>query len=195
MRLCHSKHSNISNYGVVSITLDTQKMSSHELKSGWIFSFQQYGPWSLTDCVQFASVESFWQAYDFMPLPSLAFRVVDDLKRSFFKHGVERIRSLCMRRDTIKTLEWEDPLNTGMYSFRLEEKEGNIVDDMYEKLLLLAIGESFGDDVRAVRIVDKGKKRTVSTQFELWCKQESEDVKNALSKVYNGSVAWSPFSD
>ena len=98
-----------------------------------------------------------------------------------------------MRRDTIKRLEWEDPLNTGMYSFRLEEKDGVVVDDMYEKLLLLAIGESLGDDLRAIRVVDKGKKRSISTQYELWCKQESDNVKNALSKIYDGPVKWSPF--
>jgi hypothetical protein len=168
-------------------------MSSHDLKTGWIFAFQQYGPWKLTDCVQFSSVETFWKAYEFMPRPSLAFRVVNDSTRSYFKHGVERIRSLCMRRDTIKSLEWEDPLNTGMYSFRLEEKDGVGVDDMYENLLLLAIGESFGDDVCAVRIVDKGKNRSIVTQYELWCKKESDDVKTALSEIYNGSVKWSPF--
>ena len=165
----------------------------HLLKCGWVFSIQQYGPWKLIDTVQFESVECFWKAYEFMPKSSVAFRVSDNVTRSFFKHGVDRIRSICMRRDTIKSLEWEDPLNVGMFSFRLEDKDSRTVDDMYEQLLLLAVGETFGDGVRAIRIVDKGKKRSICTQYEIWCNGESKDVLNVLSGIYEKKVEWTAF--
>ena len=128
-----------------------------------------------------------------MPKPSVAFRVLDNVTRSNFKHGVDRIRSLCIRRDTIPSLEWEDPLNVGMFSFQLKEKDGFTVDDMYEKLLMLAVGETFGNDVRAIRIVDKGKKRSICTQYEIWCTKESSEVLKVLNEHYDGKIDWTVF--
>ena len=58
---------------------------------------------------------------------------------------------------------------------------------------MLAVGETFGDDVRAIRIVDKGKKRSICTQYEIWCTGESSEVLKVLSEHYDGKVDWTVF--
>ena len=170
---------------------------SHPLRTPWLFSFQPYGPWSLTDIVQFTTVEAFWGAYEHMPRASLAFRVTDDLTRSYFKHGVERIRSLIMRRDSMKTLEWDDEDNKGMFVVVKDNLNGETLDKLYETLLLLAIGESFGDTCRAVRVIDKGggKDQSVRTHFEVWCAAvEPKQVQDELRKVFGDTpFSWKSF--
>jgi len=170
-------------------------MAAHPLRTSWLFSFQPYGPWQLTDIVQFESVEAFWTAYEHMPKPSLAFRVSDHPTRSFFKHGVGRIRSLIMRRESLKTLEWDDEENNGMFVVVLNDLTGDDIDSIYETVLLLAIGEIFGDQCRAVRIIDKGgKDQSVRTHIEVWCASvQPKAIQDELEKVVGKSITWISF--
>ena len=167
----------------------------HKLKSGWIISYQGYGPWKLIDAFIIYSVEDFWKIYDeHLPKLSLAFRTSDDYHRNNFKHGVERIRSWTFRRETIEKLEWEDTNNKGYYICDMENLSSENIQYIWETLLLLTIGESLGDTVRAVRVLDRGKKQSISTRYEIWCSDMSELCETMLAKdLSQCSFAWKNF--
>ena len=74
------------------------------------------------------------------------------------------MRSLCLRRNDIAALEWEDPNNKGVYRCDIDNMNKESIDELWETVCLGCIGETFGDAVNAVRIIDRGKKQTINTR-------------------------------
>jgi len=174
--------------------MSTNTSAEHSLRTPWRFSYQAYGPWEMTDIVIVYSVEQFWIGLEHMPQPSLAFRVSDDYDRPKFKHGVELIRCLCLRRDSIVALEWEDVNNKGMYRCDVANIDKDRIDALWEISCLSAVGEALGENVNAVRIIDRGKKQTINTRVEIWCKDSSREMLNTLKQNLPGYVfSWVDF--
>ena len=68
------------------------------------------------------------------------------------------------------------------------------IQNIWETLLLLTVGESLGDIVRAVRVVDRGKKQNISTRYEIWCSDLSEVCETMLAKELSQcSFTWKKF--
>ena len=165
------------------------------LATPWVFSWQPYGAWEMNDYVVISSVEAFWIVFDkHIPKPSFAFRTMDDYRRPKFANEVDRIRSLCLRRQSIAELEWEDPANKGCYTGNITNITSEKIDTVWETLLLLTIGETLEASVRAVRIIDRGKKQSVDTRFEVWCDKECITVKQELEKEFNSLFSWTFFN-
>ncbi len=154
----------------------------HPLKTPWRFSFQAYGPWEMTDTSIVCTVEQFWTGFEHLPTPSVAFRVTDGYARPVYKHGVDRVRSLCLRRNNIAVLEWEDRRNKGMYRCDVANMDKESIDELWETVCLGCVGETFGDAANAVRIIDRGKKQTTNTRVEIWCRQEDPNIAQALAE-------------
>ncbi len=165
----------------------------HRLRTEWRFSYQPYGPWKVVDIVIISTVEHFWVGLAHMPTPSLAFRVTDNYTRPTFKHDVGTVRSLCLRRNNIERLEWEDPNNSGMYRCDLKNIDSVNLDKIWEVGCMSAIGEIFGDNARAVRIIDRGKKKTVNVRVEVWCKDKCSVVEKGLKEKFDDVFEWVDF--
>jgi hypothetical protein len=152
----------------------------------------------MVDVCVIHTVEQFWNGYDFLPKPSDAFRVLDDYVRPSYEHGVERIRSLCLRRDTLAALEWEDRTNfQGMFRSDIANMDSVRIDSLWETSCLFCIGEMHGgidDSVNAVRIIDRGnKKQDISTRLEIWCRERSDHILAELNKHLPYSFEWVAF--
>ena len=168
----------------------------HSLRTGWIFSWQPYGSWEMNDYVIIHSVEAFWTVFEqHLPKPSVAFRTTTNYQRPRYLHDVERIRSFCMRREAIKELEWEDASNKGCFECNISNITSDEIDAMWETVLLLSIGETLGENVRAVRVIDRGKGKMVDTRFEIWCGEECKNVEKELeTNIKNRTFTWKFFN-
>ena len=99
-------------------------------------------------------------------------------------------------RQKVIRIKWDDEDNKGMFVVVKDNLNGETLDKLYETLLLLAIGESFGDTCRAVRVIDKGGKNgSIRTHFEIWCAAvEPSQVQDELRKVFGDTpLTWQSF--
>ena len=100
-------------------------------------------------------------------------------------------------------MKWEDPDNNGSFTADIPNITTTQIDNIWETLLLQAIGGiEYGDTLRALRVADKGKGKgnncSVCIRLEAWCRTAEQSVQKTLNAVLQDQgvdavFKWKPF--
>jgi translation initiation factor 4E len=197
-------------------TMTTQAPTSHPLQSRWSFwehrRNKATGPGDtptnsdasylagIQQLCSVSTVEEFWQAFTYLPLPSNFF-FDGSIRHDFVDRSVE---GFSIFREGVQPM-WEDDSNTdgGEWFYRGYLPLGDL-DMFWEDTILGIIGETLdpnADEVCGCRIIDKSRVNSGKAhvrpayRLELWFKTSTdhalrEDIKQRWSKcLKEGMVA------
>ena len=127
---------------------------------------------------EFATIEDFWNAFNYIPKPSAIF--FDGRTRKRFKD--RSVESFSLFKKNIKP-EWEDPQNrSGAEWFCRKTFPAPQLDDFWQNLVLGMIGETIdpADEICGARVVDKSTGQRQMYRLELWFKRKDQGVADDL---------------
>ncbi len=156
----------------------------------WFEAYQGYVGWDVVQVFDFEFAYEFWQGVNWTPRVSELLSSATS-PRTVQAHPIGNIKSiftfrsyeLTQREPTVS--EMGAPGMAVVYRYEVSDLTAENLNHEWEEIRLGAIGESINKDSRAlqgVRLLDRTKQKKVSHRFEMWCKEEAQDVRAYAEK-------------
>jgi hypothetical protein len=133
-----------------------------------------YGNAAYRDVLDFDTVEDFWEAHEYMPVPSHVFA---NASRPRLKLNGKNVEAFGIFDCSVQP-EWEKSPG-GHWEFG-GIRDTEALDSIWETLCLTLVGEtvSQGLEVVGIRVVDKSKCKSPLYRVEVWVSSQEDAVKN-----------------
>ena len=166
--------------------MQTEQQTYTALHREWIYGFMRFGPWEVIDWAAFQSVDEFWKLFEISPLPSQLFQTKSGPREAFLgtEENKENLRSILIYH---VPLSWNNRQSKYIYSFEMKDMEDDDMNNLWEECILKTIGETLGESVNGIRILDRSKKKDQCSKFriEIWTKCAENRVQEYVD-TYGG---------